>query len=591
MPILRIFIIILNFAICLSCFAEEDYATLEKIVITAESTESESQSYPSETFSSADINDKKINSVPDAFRHASGVDLRYRGTSGVQGDASIRGSTYEQVAISIDGIKINDPQTGHHNLDIPLTSFDIERMDILKQGASSFYGAGALSGGINIVSKKPLKKSTELTAMGGQHALFGQGFSFCMPGKDLSSSFSFEHKTTNGARPNTDFDYETYSCILTKDWRDNSMDFVAGYQDKEFGADSFYSNLYKEEEEHTKTLFLKTGLDTDLSSCNLNNSIFLRRHHDKFILNRNNPSFSQNTHTTYSYGIHSGAVWPVKYGDIETGFEISRDTIDSTKLGKNTRMNEALFLGFRPETGSRIEPDARFRIDHFQNWSFQKSSNLGLGYWLIEDSLKIKSSYSRSFRGPSFTELYYSDAANKGDSDLKVEKSDNYNAGVEAKLYDIKVECSGFLRKVKNTIDYTRPTANDVWQATNLGNVDYKGVEFRAGPLSYTYIEADRNNSGYLSKYALDILKHQLMLNLNHDIEGVKINWFLSYSERKFGETYFKGDVAVSKTFKQKDSEIEPFLKIDNFTDTEYSEISGVTQPGRWTQAGIRLKW
>lgn len=199
---------------------------------------------------------------------------------------------------------------------------------------------------------------------------------------------------------------------------------MAGYQDKDFGADSFYSNLYKEEEEHTKTLFLKTGIDTNMSSYNLKNSIFLRRHHDKFILNRNNPAFSQNIHTTYSYGIHSGISMPVKRGDLESGFEISRDTIDSTKLGKNTRMNEAYFLGFNPEPGYKLEPSARFRIDHFQNWSYQSSFDAGLGYWLIDNKLKIKSCFSHSFRGPSFTELYYSDAANKGNSDLKVEKSD-----------------------------------------------------------------------------------------------------------------------------------------------------------------------
>jgi len=582
--------IILNLIFCLSSFAEEDYL-LEKIVVTGNSGGQQKNNYPAETFSSKDIQEKKVNSIPDTFKYASSVDLRYRGTSGVQGDLSVRGSTYEQVAVLIDGIKINDMQTGHHNLDIPLTSMDIEKIEIRKEGSSSMYGTSALSGSIDIITKKSLKKSASLEMLAGAYGLYGQAFSCDMPEKSFSNSFSFEHKTSNGARSNTDFDYKTFSYIFNKNWTGNSLNFLAGYQDKDFGADSFYSNLYKEEEEHTNTLFLKTGLDTDMSSYNLKNSIFLRKHNDKFILNRNNPAFSQNVHTTYSYGIHSGVSLPVKYCSLESGFEIARDTIDSTKLGKNTRMNEACFLGFSPELGNKLEPSARFRIDHFQNWEYQNSFNSALGYWLIDNKLKITSSFSHSFRGPSFTELYYSDAANKGNSDLKVEKSDNYSLGFETNYNNIPITCDAFLRKVKNLIDYTRPTINDIWQASNLGSVDFKGADLRAGMLSYTYMEANRDSSGFLSKYALDILKHQLMLNLDYNIEGIEIGWRLSYNKRKFGETYFVGDVLFSKAFENKKTTIEPFIKIDNFTDTDYNEVAGVIQPGRWIQSGLKIKW
>jgi iron complex outermembrane receptor protein len=551
-----LFITAINLMFCVSSFAEEDYV-LEKIVVTGGS--GSKQNYPSETFSSRNIQEKNLNSIPDVFKYASGVDLRYRSVSGIQGDISIRGSTYEQTAIAIDGIRINDPQTGHYNMDIPLTSMAIEKIEIIKQGSSSIYGTGALSGSVNIITRKPLKKSASIEITAGEHALYGQAFSCDMPGKDISGSFSFEHKTSNGARPNTDFDYQTFSYILNRDWQDNSLNLLAGYQDKDYGADSFYSNLYKEEEEHTNTLFVKTSLDSDLVSCELKNSVFLRKHNDKFILNRNDPASPQNTHTAYSYGARSGVNWPVKYGKMNTGFEISRDTIDSTNLGKNTRMNEAYFLGFNPEPGNKFEPSARFRIDHFQNWSYQDSFDAGFGYWLIDDKLKIKSSFSHAFRGPSFTELYYSDAANKGNPDLKVETSDNYSAGFETNFNNIEIECGGFLRRVENLIDYTRLTQNDTWQATNLGKVDFKGIELKTGPFSYTYTEANKNNSGFLSKYALDILKHQLILDLNRNIRSIKIGCLLSYNERKFGETYFIGNLRVSKAFQNKHNSIEPF--------------------------------
>ncbi|MFA5388340.1 MAG: TonB-dependent receptor [Candidatus Omnitrophota bacterium] len=585
----------INLIFCLSCFADEDY-TLEKIVVTGGPAANENRNYPCQTLRSQDIAGKHADSLPDILKCVPGVDLRYRGVSGLQGDLSIRGATYEQSAILIDGIRINDPQTGHYNLDIPLTSLDIERIEVMKQGSSSMYGAGALAGGINIVTKKPLKKSVIIKTLAGEHALYGQAFSCAMPEKDHFSNFSFEHKTSNGARPNTDFDYQTYSYMFNKDWQDNSFDLLAGYQDKDYGADSFYSNLFNEEEEHTKTLFIKTGVDSDMCSYGLKNSVFLRRHHDKFILKRNEPEFSRNTHTSYSYGFHSGINLPMTYGEIQSGFEIARDTINSTNLGKNTRMNEACFAGFAPYPGNKFEPSARFRLDHFQNWSYQNSFDAGLGYWLIDNKLKIKSSFGHAFRGPSFTELYYSDPANKGNPNLEVEKSDSYSAGFEAAVRDnIKIECDAFTRRVKNLIDYTRPTTNDVWQASNIGRVDFKGVELRAcvkeTSFSYTYMEADKDNEGFLSKYGLDILKHQLTLELGHEVRGVNIGWQFSYNERKFGETYFIGNIHISRALKNNKTTIEPFIKIDNFTDTDYSEVAGVIQPGRWIQGGVTVKW
>ena len=181
--------VLLNLVFCLSSFADEDYA-LEKIVVRGASSSKQSQNYPSETISAKDIQTKKINSTPDILKYVSGVDLRYRSTSGVQGDLSIRGSTYEQVDVLIDGIRINDSQTGHHNLDIPLTSMDIEKIEVIKQGMGS----------INITTKKPLKKSTSLETIAGAHALYGQAFSCDMPGKTFPtvSHSNTRHLTARG---------------------------------------------------------------------------------------------------------------------------------------------------------------------------------------------------------------------------------------------------------------------------------------------------------------------------------------------------------------------------------------------------------
>lgn len=598
-----IFTLIFSLNFCYPIFAHKPY-TLEKIIITKKDLSSDSikNNYATEILREEDIKEKRLNSIVDLLEYVSGVDLRYRGGFGIQGDLSLRGSTYEQVALLIDGIKVIDPQTGHHNLNIPLTIFDIERIEVVKEGISSLYGAGALAGSINIVTKRPDKKALNVETIFGQHALFGQTVSFSLPAENVSVRASFDHKVSQGARVNTDFEYNTATFIKSFDWDNNSWDTLFGYQKKDFGAGYFYSPRMPDSEEHIEAIFLRSSLDFG----SLKNNLFLRRHQDKFIWTRGKkPAWRgrYNYHKTYIYGGNLQFDLPVKYGDFLFGTEIVREEINSTNLGKHSRLNEAFSLGFIPQLKNNLTLDCRIRFDHYQKWDGQESFNVALGY-KIDERLSFKSSLSHSFRIPSFTELYYSDPGNIGNPNLEVEKSNNFRVGLDFKEKFLDLILEGFLRKGRNLIDWTStepdPTKR-IWQATNLGRVDFRGIDFifRLKPknkyleklsFSYTYMEKDKKATGFFSKYALDILKHQFILSLKQQFLGLNLDWQLSYNERYYGETYFVGNLYISKKIR-KGFILEPFIKIDNFTDTQYSEIAGVLQPGRWIKIGTRFEW
>ncbi|MFH1458392.1 MAG: TonB-dependent receptor [Candidatus Omnitrophota bacterium] len=590
------------------CFPEEALV-YDKIVVTSRkqppSLDSLINNYSPEVIPAFDIEQKSFNTLVDLLDDVAGLDLRYRGTSGIQGDLSVRGSTFEQVAVSIDGIPVNDPQTGHHNLDIPLTSFDIERIEIVKEGASSWLNKNALAGSVNFQTKKPRKKALRVQTIFGEHALWGDAFSLSVPGEELSGRFSFEHKVSKAARPNTDFEYKTGSLYLVRDFQDAAADVLLGYQEKDFGADSFYSNLFPEEEEHTRTLFVRTGWQKWGGLGFSKTNVYLRKHRDKFILSRNDPAYV-NYHTTYAYGLASEGSVSTEKGDLTLGLETGRDQINSTNLGQHTRQHVASSFGLIPRLCDNVTMDMRVGFHGYQKWAFQESYNFGVGYLLIDEKLRINGSLGRAFRIPTFTELYYSDAANKGNSDLSVEKSDHFRLGLDFRDKTLSCALEGFLRQGRNLIDWTRASETEAWKATNLGRVDFRGLEatFRLEPawdsrgtkleritFSYTYIDTDRKEAGFLSKYALDVLRHQLVLGIDSEIFGICINWQLSYNERCFGETYFVGDLVISKRLISKDFIFEPFLKIDNFSNTRYTEVGGVLLPGRWVQGGIRLEW
>jgi iron complex outermembrane receptor protein len=534
------------------------------------------------------------------LKRSGAVDLRQRSGFGIQADLSLRGSTYEQVAVAIEGINLNDPQTGHHNLDLPLTSFDVEKVTLVKQGNTSFYGSGALVGSVDFALKRPQKKAFSAAAEYGQNALFGQTFSLSLPQKNWAARLSVEHRLAKAARPNTDFEYATSTLYLNRDFSAGSADLVFGYQEKDFGADSFYSNLFPEEEEHTRTWFWKAGWQAD----SYKGSLYLRRHHDKFILRRNNPT-SVNYHTTYKYGLNARKEVDYSLGQLLFMLDCGNEEINSTNLGKHSRLFNAFSAGFSLTADKKIEAGLNCRLDYLEGWQTQYSYNLQAGYKLAPQ-LKIKGDVSRSLRLPTFTELYYSDSGNKGNSQLKAEQSDNFSGGAEFSASSFNVSLAGFLRRGRNLIDWTRASASEIWQATNLGRVDFSGLEvalrwqpkpqlgwLRAEDLSlaYLYMERDRKSSGFLSKYALDILKHKCAFNAGFIVWGVNFSWQLAYCQRYYGEGYFLADLYLARRINAGAVIWEPFFRVDNLANTSYSEVGGVPQPRRWLRGGLRMEW
>ena len=112
-----------------------------------------------------------VESVPDLLKSIVGLDARQRGPNGVLSGIALRGGTFEQTAILLNGANFTNPQTGHYNLDLPINLSDIERIEIIQGPTSLLYGAGAFSGGINIVTKKNSDTGLSLEAKSGMHQL------------------------------------------------------------------------------------------------------------------------------------------------------------------------------------------------------------------------------------------------------------------------------------------------------------------------------------------------------------------------------------------------------------------------------------
>jgi vitamin B12 transporter len=144
--------------------------------------------------------------VEDLLRYFLGVEINQRGPEGIQADVSVAGGTFEQNLILIDGIKVNDPQTAHHNLNLPVQTEDIERIEILKGPGARLYGAGAFSGVVNIITKKGEVKNLKIKALAGDYKLLEGNLSVSQPLGISNNYISVSGKRSDGYRHNTDFD-------------------------------------------------------------------------------------------------------------------------------------------------------------------------------------------------------------------------------------------------------------------------------------------------------------------------------------------------------------------------------------------------
>jgi iron complex outermembrane receptor protein len=93
-------------------------------------------------------------SVVEALREDTSLNLQARAADGVQADLSIRGTTFEQSLILINGFRVDDPETGHLNLDIALPLDAVSRVDVLHGSGSTFYGSDAIGGAVNLITTR-----------------------------------------------------------------------------------------------------------------------------------------------------------------------------------------------------------------------------------------------------------------------------------------------------------------------------------------------------------------------------------------------------------------------------------------------------
>jgi len=544
--------------------------------------------------SSLDVEGGEIlaNTVVDFLQLDPSLDLRRRAPDGIQSDLSIRGGTFGQTLILLDGIRINDAQSGHHNMDLPAPLEALSRVEVLKGSGSTLYGSDAVGGVVNFITRRPAISEFRLRTAAGNFGINQQRGSLSAVSKKLMQRLTFSRDFSSGFAINRD--YRNLSLAsgthLSSGLGDTHL-FLA-WSDRPFGADRFYGNFNSWE--RTKTWFASLR---QAAGPNTTASVSFRRHTDLFVLYRDRPQLFTNRHAVESW--NAALRRREKAGQNATlhyGVEGYRDAILSNNLGEHARGRGAGYLALDVRALRRFSFSLGAREEVYGSFSGQFSPSAAAGIWL-SSRLKLRASASRAFRLPSYTDLYYHDPANRGTPGLRPEKAWSYDAGLDwnsgARLC---LDATVFHRREQDGIDYVRGSPADVWRAANIQRLRFTGVETGLGAvvsdghrldLRYTALHgAGTALAGLASRYVFNYPSHAAAASWNGLLPGgLAARARVGMTQRLNRDPYSVTDFYLARSA----GRLRPFLQLTNLSNTSYQEIAGVAMPGRGVIGGIEL--
>ncbi len=532
-----------------------------------------------------------VGSIADALRLAAGVEVRARGPLGVQSDFAVRGASFGQTAVLVDGVRINDAQSGHHNGDIPVRLEDVERIEVLYGPGSSLYGADAFGGVINIITRRPASggsASVEAGGFGTAAASAGAGFAAG------AARIGLGVEAARSAGFTDDRDFRTVVASATVDVGKTRL-AVSGF-DKAFGAAGFYGPAPSREWTSGALVTLAREL-ADTDRWHASATLAYRTHGDRFDYDSRQPGRYENRHRTndVSASIRARRSWSATT-TLTVGAEAAGDWIRSSNLGDHTEGLGGAFVELQHVAGSRLVLQPGLRFDTYSAFGSAWSPSFAAAWWM-SPSVKLRASTGRAFRVPTYTDRFYQDPNHLATPSLRPERAWSVDAGVDWVAGPALVlSATIFTRRERDVIDWVRESPDLRWRTTNIRQVRTAGLElglrrtWTAGhvDLQYARLDSDAGDLDLLSKYVLDVARDRATASA-----VVPLGWGLAagprveYTRRADGRDCLLVDARVGR----RAGRVEVYVEGSNLLDASYEEIKGVAMPGRWAGAGVDVRW
>jgi iron complex outermembrane receptor protein len=291
---------------------------------------------------------------------------------------------------------------------------------------------------------------------------------------------------------------------------------------------------------------------------------------------------------------------PVKIKGTDNLYYIKGDN----RLIYNLFADHALYL-------NRFTISGGFNYSYCSNFKGNWSYGIDAAYRLVE-KLKIYTSANRSFRNPTFNDLYYESPTNYGNPNLKPESAMTYEGGLKFDYTLLSGNAGYFHREGKNIIDWIKLPTETKWHTKNYTSLNTDGIELtilsnlkgkiplvNSASANYSRYWAEKQSGDFDSYYALDYIKHSLKFGLNHQIiSNLSAAWNFSWQQRegrynsidnisKAYTSFWLIDLKLSWTA----ANYSVYAEGSNLFNKDYVDIGNVIQPGRWISFGFNYKF
>jgi vitamin B12 transporter len=584
-----------------------------------------------------------VNSIDELLRYIPGLEIQARGPMGSQSDIVLRGGTYQQVLVILDGLRLNDPNTGHFSSYIPIAPSEIERIEVLKGASSSIYGSEAVGGVVHVISKtfaaiqrrsgdEPVNKtSVNASATTGDYGLFNVNAGGFVQRDKLAVSAGLLSNNANGvAQRGTRGYFHNNTASASIGYAVSPFVHIglrSSFDHRDFAAQNFYTTFASDTaNEQVKTSWnqLKAAYKKNKTTISLDGGYKFVR--DKYLYNT--VSIQNNSKSQLWQGLLSWQEEISNRTQLVVGLNYQRKNIASNDRGDHTLNQLAPFVSLSQRIGSYFTVTPSIRFDYRQNLGTEAVPQVNLSF--RKNQWQLRGSTGKTIRDADFTERYNNygkklvTGGSVGNPDLKAERSFSYEAGADwFWKSDFKVSATFFQRLQRNLIDFTTtpydrmPRKENLLStgtfalAENIASVNTSGFE---ADIQFTKVVSDQQhlylNAGvtrlnsessnavpsfYISSHARWLANFStiyrikgLLLSIN-GIYKTRASREAAAIHATVSKRYFVMNTkAEYNVLKQ---HVAVFVQIDNIFNTRYSDLLGAQMPGSWAMGGLRFKW
>ena len=602
--------------------AEVDSLTVQKVMQIDEVAIVGSKSSPTRsTMSQTTLFEREasaaapVTTLETALRLSPSIDLRERGGKGVQADISIRGGSFDQTMLLLNGIDFTDVRTGHQTHSLPIDMECVEGVDLI----DGLTGVGAYAGAVNIRTRPLQPRYLRLDMQGGSDAYAYANLSGAVTGKGFSAFAAGSFRRSDGHTHNTGFtNYNAYMRLNYESPRAGFFDFQGGYQNRAFGANGFYSLAFPDQFEQTSTGLASLRWVKGWERVTLTASAGYRKNFDRFELVKGDPdAVPFNYHDTDNVRAELWVDYRSAAGVSTLGGDYAYGHIWSTVLGERAERPRGRYDHAK---GRHV---GNLWLRHVKSFRrFDVAGSLGVALtpygrnmlWSLSagyrpsEGLRLEAGAAQSMRLPTFTDLYYTATGYKSNPDLVPEQAVSCRIGIDYDRGPWSVSLKGYYRNGRDIIDWVRPSAEAYWESMQITSLDTFGTEIVAAyhlgkgflrrvSFAYGYLTTDKSSGSSISKYATDFMRHKAVLsaevrmlrNLSVVLTGSVFDRNGNYTDREGVvqpyKPYFLLDGRIAWTKKR----WRIYVDATNLTGTDYFDFGGLPMPGTWLGAGMSV--